>query len=33
MGMMTQRELAAARDLFPDLSDSQLQQLYKRVTK
>lgn len=32
-GMMSQTELATARDLFPDMSDSELQRLYKRVTK
>lgn len=31
--MMSQGEMAAARDLFPGMSDSQIQQLYKRVTK
>ena len=31
--MMTQYELATARDLFPGLTDSDLQRLYKRVTK
>jgi hypothetical protein len=33
VSIMSQRELSAARDLFPDLSDSELQRLYKRVTK
>lgn len=33
IGMMSQDELSAARDLFPSLSDSELQKLYKRVTK
>lgn len=33
VGMMSQEELSAARDLFPSLSDSQLQKLYKKVTK
>ena len=33
MGMMSQHELAAARDLFPGLSDSEIQRLYKRVSK
>lgn len=32
-GMMTQFELATARELFPGMSDSELQRLYKRVTK
>lgn len=32
-GMMSQLELATARDLFPGRSDSELQRLYKRVTK
>ena len=32
-GMMTQYELATARELFPGLSDSDLQRLYKKVTK
>ena len=31
--MMTQYELATARELFPGLTDSDLQRLYKRVTK
>ena len=31
--MMTQYELATARDLFPGLNDSDLQRLYKKVTK
>ena len=31
--MMSQQELAMARDLFPELSDSDLQRLYKKVTK
>lgn len=33
IGMMSQHELAAARDLFPGLSDSEIQRLYKRVSK
>ena len=33
VGMMSQEELSAARELFPSLSDSQLQKLYKKVTK
>lgn len=33
VGMMSQQELSAARDLFPGLSDSDLQRLYKKVTK
>lgn len=33
VGMMTQQELSAARELFPGLNDSQLQKLYKKVTK
>ena len=33
MGMMSQHELTAARDLFPGLSDSEIQRLYKRVSK
>lgn len=33
VGMMTQYELASARELFPGLSDSDLQRLYKKVTK
>ena len=32
-GMMSQQELTAARDLFPGMSDSDLQRLYKKVTK
>ena len=32
-GMMSQQELMAARDLFPNMSDSELQRLYKKVTK
>lgn len=31
--MMTQYELATARELFPGLNDSELQRLYKKVTK
>ena len=31
--MMSQLELAVARDLFPSLNDAELQRLYKRVTK
>lgn len=31
--MMTQYELATARELFPGLNDSDLQRLYKKVTK
>ena len=33
MGMMSQPELTMARDIFPGLSDAELQRLYKRVTK
>ena len=33
MGMMSQHELTMARDIFPGLSDAELQRLYKRVTK
>lgn len=33
MGMMSQYELATARELFPGMSDSELQRLYKKVTK
>ena len=33
VGMMSQEELARARDLFPSLSDRELHKLYKRVTK
>ena len=33
VGMMSQLELATARDLFPGRSDAELQRLYKRVTK
>ena len=33
MNMMSQHELTTARDLFPDLSDSEIQRLYKRVNK
>ena len=33
VGMMSQYELATARDLFPGLSDLELQRLYKKVTK
>ena len=32
-GMMSQHELSVARDLFPGMSDSDLQRLYKKVTK
>ena len=32
-GMMSQYELATARELFPGMSDSDLQRLYKKVTK
>jgi hypothetical protein len=32
-GVMSQYELATARELFPGRSDSELQRLYKRVTK
>ena len=31
--MISQYELATARDLFPGMSDSELQRLYKKVTK
>lgn len=31
--MMSQYELSTARDLFPNLSDSEIQHLYKRVNK
>lgn len=33
VNMMTQSELATARELFPGMNDAQIQQLYKRVTK
>ena len=33
LNMMSQYELSAARDLFPNLSDSEIQRLYKRVNK
>ena len=33
IGMMSQHELSAARDLFPGLSDAEIQRLYKKVTK
>ena len=33
MNMMSQHELAVARDLFPNLSDSEIQRIYKRVNK
>ena len=33
VNMMSQYELAAARDLFPNLSDSEIQRLYKMVNK
>ena len=33
IGMMSQYELASARELFPGMSDSELQRLYKKVTK
>lgn len=33
MGMMSQYELATARELFPGMSDSELQRLYKKVNK
>jgi len=32
-GMMSQYELATARELFPGMSDADLQRLYKKVTK
>ena len=32
-GMMSQYELASARELFPNMSDADLQRLYKKVTK
>ena len=32
-GMMSQSELAIARELFPGRSDVEIQRLYKRVTK
>ena len=32
-GMMSQLELATARELFPGLNDSELQRLYKRVMR
>ena len=31
--LMTESEMSAARELFSDISDSQIRQLYKRVTK
>ena len=33
IGMMSQYELTTARELFPGMSDSELQRLYKKVTK
>lgn len=33
VGMMSQHELAVARDLFPGLGDAEIQRLYKKVTK
>ena len=33
IGMMSQLELATARELFPTKSDSELQRLYKKVSK
>ena len=33
VGMMSQHELSAARELFPGLCDSQIQKLYKKVTR
>ena len=33
VGMMSQDELSTARELFPSMSDAQLQKLYKKVTK
>ena len=33
LGSMSNEELSVARELFPDLSDSDLQKLYKKVTK
>ena len=33
IGMMSQHELATARELFPEMSDSEIQRLYKKVTK
>lgn len=32
-GIMTQRELSEARELFGDLKDEEIQRLYRRVTK
>lgn len=31
--LMSESEMSAARELFSDISDSQIRQLYKRVTK
>ena len=31
--LMTEAEMSAARELFSDVSDSEIRQLYKRVTK
>ncbi len=33
LGSMTRAELSAARDLFPGLSDSEIQRLYRNATK
>lgn len=33
LGMMSQHELSVARELFPDISDADIQRLYKKVTK
>ena len=33
LGMMSQHELSVARELFPGLSDADIQRLYKKVTK
>ena len=32
-GTISERELTAARELFPDISDSEIRKLYKTVTK
>lgn len=33
LGIMSQHELSVARELFPGLSDADIQRLYKKVTK
>ena len=33
LGVMSERELESARELFSDMSDAQIRKLYKKVTK